>query len=316
LAEAEELGASIRPRTKAEILVPLGRGDGRDGWRIVVTDPLVRRATASSITAREVVVASGVLGTTELLLASRDRWRTLPGLSRMTGRSVRTNSEAFSAIAHPAGTDVSRGAAISSHFSLGGSTHVTNNRLPQSFNLMRLYLAPQVDATEPGARRRAALRALLRHPLQATTPARTRGWNRRTTVLTVMQSEENALELHYTRRRSGWALRSRRPAGTPPVPAYLPQAEAAGRAVAEVSGGTAYTTLLESVLGTAATAHILGGAIIADDASQGVVDSDHRVFGYQGLRVMDGSVVPSNLGVNPSLTITALAERAMQRWLG
>jgi cholesterol oxidase len=316
LAQAEAIGARIRPRSRAEILVPLGRRDGRDGWRIVMTDPLRRRAGASSITAREVVVASGVLGTNELLLASRDRWRTLPGLSSMAGRSVRTNSEAFSAIVHPAGTDISPGAAISSHFSLGVSTHVTNNRLPRSFNVMRLYLGGHVDATEPGARRAAALRGLLRHPLQASAPARTRDWHRRTTVLTVMQSEDNALELRYTRRGSGWALRSRRPAGTPPVPAYLPQAEAVGRAVAEVSGGTAYTTLLESLLGIGATAHILGGAIVADDATQGVVDSDHRVFGYEGLRVMDGSVVPSNLGVNPSLTITAMAERAMQRWLG
>jgi cholesterol oxidase len=95
----------------------------------------------------------------------------------------------------------------------------------------------------------------------------------------------------------------------------LPQADAAGRAVAEVSGGRAYSTMLESLLGMGATAHILGGAVMGPEPSTGVVDSEHRVFGYEGLRVMDGSVVPENVGVNPSWTITALAERAADKWL-
>jgi len=91
--------------------------------------------------------------------------------------------------------------------------------------------------------------------------------------------------------------------------------EAAGRAVAEASGGTAYSTLLESVLGMGATAHILGGAVLGATPDTAVVDSEHRVFGYDGLRVMDASVIPENIGVNPSWTITAMAERAAARWL-
>ncbi|MEI2716125.1 MAG: GMC family oxidoreductase [Candidatus Nanopelagicales bacterium] len=95
----------------------------------------------------------------------------------------------------------------------------------------------------------------------------------------------------------------------------MPQADAAGAAVARASGGRAYTTVLESLLGIGATAHILGGAVMAPTADTGVVDADHRVFGYDNLRIMDGSVVPENIGVNPSWTITALAERAAERWL-
>jgi cholesterol oxidase len=300
LPAAEALGVQIRPWTKAEILVPL-----RDGWRVVTRDPF--SGTVGSVEAREVVLAAGVLGTVELLLANRDRWRTLPGLSPMLGRRVRTNSEAFAAILHPPGTDVSHGATISSDFYPDPATHVTNNRFPASYGFMRFYLSPVVG----GNRRRETLKALVAHPLLSTANAWTRDWHKRVTILTVMQNADNEMALEYR----GGRLRSVVPAGVEPVPVSLPQADAAGRAVAEVSGGRAYTTLLESVLGMGATAHILGGAVLGPDAGSGVVDAEHRVFGYDGLRVMDGSVVPENIGVNPSWTITAMAERASSRWL-
>jgi cholesterol oxidase len=304
LAQAEELGARIQPLSKAEVLVPLN-----PGWRVVTRDPVTGQV--SSVEAKEVVLAAGVLGTVELLSACRDRWRTLPDLSPMLGRQVRTNSEAFSAILHPPGTDISQGATISGDFYPDPGTHVTNNRFPQSYGFMRWYLSPLVS----GNRRRQTLKAMLRHPGIATANARARDWHKRVTILTVMQKADNEMALELRKGLAGWRLRSRIPAGVDPVPVSLPQADAAGRAVAEVSGGRAYSTVLESLLGMGATAHILGGAVLGPDPSVGVVDPDHRVFGYEGLRVMDGSVVPENIGVNPSWTITALAERACARWL-
>ncbi len=336
LAQAEELGAQIRPQSRVEILVPLdvdgrpgvpGHGaheveagpgltvDGRNGWRIVVRDP-VGGGKPKTISAKEVVLAAGVLGTTELLLANRDRWHTLPLVSPALGQHVRTNSEAFAATLHPAGTDVTEGATISSHYYPDALTHVTNNRFPKSYSFMKWYLSPAVSEQEPRARRRATVAAMLRRPWSATANIRARDWHRRTTVLTVMQHADNELTLSYRRRPWGWSLGSAAADGGAPVPKHLPQADAAGGALAEVSGGSAFGTLLDSVAGIGATAHILGGAVVADDRESGVIDADHRVFGYYGLRVMDGSAVPSNIGVNPSLTITAMAERAMQRWLG
>lgn len=313
LAAAESLGAQVRERSRVEVLVPLGRGDGRDGWRVVLRDPLGgRRARPTSVTAAEVVLAGGVLGTTGLLLAARDRWRTLPGLSEQVGQQVRTNSEAFAAVLHPPGTDVMPGATISSDFYPDPITHVTNNRFPKSYTFMKWYLSPSVSGDH---RRRDTAGAWLRHPLRSSAALRARQWHHRTTVLTVMQHDDNQMALRYRRRPWGWSLESQRP-GAQAVPSYLPQADAAGRAVAEVSGGQAYTTLLEAVGGIGATAHILGGAVIGSGPHDGVVDAEQRVFGYAGLRVMDGSVVPSNIGVNPSLTITALAERACAAWLG
>lgn len=340
LARAEALGAVIRPRSRVEILMPLradgspARGDaapaaggtaagdtdaadGRHGWRIVLRDPLARsgRDSISSVTAREVVLAGGVLGTTALLLANRDRWRTLGKLSPALGRHVRTNSEAFAAILHPPGTDISQGATISSHYYPDSVTHVTNNRFPKSYTFMKWYLSPAVSAQGGGPRRRATLAGVVRNPWTATANMRARGWHRRVSILTVMQHADNELSLTYRRRPWGWSLASTQPAGGEHAPTHLPQADAAGRAMAQVSGGTAYGTFMDSLAGVGATAHILGGAVVGADPESAVLDTDHRVFGYRGLRVLDGSAVPSNIGVNPSLTITAMAERAMQRWL-
>jgi cholesterol oxidase len=132
-------------------------------------------------------------------------------------------------------------------------------------------------------------------------------------MLTVMQTEDNALDLHYRRRAGRWALTSRLPAGAVRPPSYLPAASAAGRAVAQASGGTAYGVWIDSLLGRAATAHVLGGAVVGVEPQHSVVSPEHEVHGYPGLYVVDGSAVPSNIGVNPSLTITAMAERAMAR---
>lgn len=313
LAEAEELGCRVLPTSKVEILVPMG-DNGSSGWKAVIRNPL-RPREISSIVAREVVIASGVLGTTELLLACRDRWRTMPELSSRLGDHVRTNSEAFAAILHPAGTDVSVGATISSDFYADPKTHVTNNRFPRSYTFMKWYLSPATDGDSLRSRRTATIKSILRHPGVASANIRARDWHRRTTVLTVMQHADNEMRLRLGRTLGSWRLRSELPAGTTGVPSHLPQADAAGAALAQVSGGRSYSTFLESLLGVGATAHILGGATIGPDPSSGVVDSDQRVFGYDNLRVMDGSVVPENIGVNPSWTITALAERAAQRWL-
>ena len=328
LRAAERLGVVIRPQSRAEILMPLtadgeavattaGTADGSHGWRVVIRDPLGRggRAGLTSLTCRDVVLAAGVLGTTELLAANRFRWGTLPELSDTLGTKVRTNSEAFAATLAPAGSDVSGGATISSHFYADARTHVTNNRFPKSYSFMKYYLSPAVSEQEPLARRRATLAAIARHPWRATENLRARDWHRRITVLTVMQHVDNEMTLVYRRRPWGWTLGSAAAADRSPIPSHLPQADAAGVAVAQASGGAAYGTLLDSVFGVGATAHILGGAVIGDSPEAGVIDTDHRVFGYPSLRVVDGAAVPANVGVNPSLTITAMAERAMSRWL-
>ncbi|MEZ5116396.1 MAG: GMC family oxidoreductase N-terminal domain-containing protein [Candidatus Nanopelagicales bacterium] len=319
LEQAEGLGAVVMPRSKATRVVPLDGG----GWRVDVVDPVRRNASAGSVTAREVYLAAGVLGTTELLLASRHRHRTLPWLSPATGQHVRTNSEAFVAVLQPdRSVDVTDGATISSDFWPDPATHVTNNRFPHSYGFMKWYLSPLVDGDTRRERLRRTVSGFLTSPGAATANQRARRWNERVTVLTVMQHDDNELALDYRRGPLGWRLASRLADGAAPVPTYLPQANAAGRAVAAASGGRAYGTLMDPLLGIGATAHILGGAVVAGRPEDGTVDTEHRVFAgpsgetYDGLYVVDGAAVPANVGVNPSLTITALAERALARHTG
>ena len=319
LARAERLGAHVLPERRVTHLSRLGGA----GYRVHARRSLPgRRASGTppsreSVTAQEVVLAAGVLGTVEVLLASRDRYRTLPSLPPAVGRRVRTNSEAFVAVLQPdAEVDVSVGPTISSDFWADATTHVTNNRLPPSYGYLRGVMGPLVDATGRRQRLTATVRAAARRPQDVVSALAARDWHRRVTVLTVMQSDDNAIELTYRRRAGLWALSSRLPRGQPPAPTHLPQANAAARAVADASGGRPYGPWLDSVLGRSATAHVLGGAVIGNDPVDSVIGADHQVHGHPGLYVVDGSAVPANIGVNPSLTITAMAERAMTRVAG
>ena len=306
LASAEAAGALVRPLTTVQRVDPLPDG----GYRVTTSPTL--GGTPSIELAKEVVIAAGVLGTVELLLACRDRYGSLPDLSPTLGRGVRTNSESFVAVVQPpGGPDLIDGPTISSDFWPDDVTHVTNNRFPDSYAFMRAFLSPLVTGDTPAQRRRALAGAYLREAPRLARILGSRGWNRRTTVLTVMQHIDSRLDLRYRRTATGWRLTSALPTEGRRAPTYIPQAVAAGRAVAQASGGRAYGTALESVLGVSTTAHILGGARIGDSASSGTISPQHEVFGYPGLFVVDGSAIPGNLGVNPSLTITALAERAM-----
>lgn len=275
-----------------------------------------RDRSLRSLQAPRVIVAAGVLGSLEILFASRDRYRSLPHLPRALGEHVRTNSEAIVAIRGPAGTDISHGTTISSHFHADAQTHITQNRFPRSYNFMRLYMGPLVDDARPLRRAGKVLGQLLRRPWHWLGHWRTADWYRRISVLTVMQQADNQLAFAYRRRwwrLGGYALDSRLSAGEA-SPTYLPQANRAARAFAQVSGGEALNVLPESLGNRAVTAHLLGGAVIAGSPEEGVVDARHQVFGHPGLYVIDGSSIPANVGVNPSLTIAALAERAISLW--
>ena len=309
LAPAEAGGARVLAEHRVSHLSPLPG----HGYRIHVRHSF-RPQQARTLTAREVVLAAGVLGTTQVLMASRDRYGTLPGLPTSLGRHVRTNSEAFVVILQPdSSVDVSHGPTISSEFWADATTHVTNNRVPPSYGYLRPFMSPLADSTHRAGRIREALAGAARTPVALGRAMAARDWHRRLTLLTVMQSEDNAIELTYRRRAGLWSLSSQLPRGARRAPTHLHQANTVARAVADASGGTPYGVWLDSVLGRSATAHILGGAVVGDDPRHSVLTTDHEVHGHPGLYVVDGAAVPANLGVNPSLTITAMAERAMAR---
>lgn len=305
---ARQLGVNVLPERQVTHLERLPGG----GYLVHQRHPWHSGVRYAPLRARRVILSAGALGTQEILFASRDRYRTLPTLPASLGEHVRTNSEAIvSILADDPAADVTRGATISTHFYPDSKTHITQNRFPASYSFMKFYMGPLVDGEQPLAR---ALKTLLRFvlsPLASTRSFRARNWYKRISVLTVMQQADNEIAFSYGRtlfRGFRHGLVSRVSKGGR-APSYLPQANAAARAFAEASGGTPLNTLMESVGNLSVTAHVLGGAVMAARPEDGVIDANHEVFGHPGLYVVDGAAIPANVGVNPSLTITALAER-------
>ena len=305
LALAEKYGVEIRAEHEVTAITPLIDG----GYELTVAHPW-KRGSRNHIRAKRVVLAGGVLGTVELLLRCRDELGTLPQLSPMVGAKVRTNSEALTAILQPPGDDLSRGTTISSHFYPDTDTHITQNRFIGGWH-MRFQVGPIVDGGKKGSRALRTLGQLALHPFAQLRAMFGKNFEQRLTVLTVMQHLDN--EIAFVWRRSPFrpwkkVLRSQ----AVPVrqaPGFLPVANQVTRAFAESSGGRPMNLLGETLGGLSVTAHILGGAVMGSSAADGVVDTSHEVFGYPGLYVADASVIPANVGVNPSLTITAFAER-------
>jgi cholesterol oxidase len=181
---------------------------------------------------------------------------------------------------------------------------------------MKFYMVPMVDDANPVRRALLTLWAYVRHPFNAFRVYFARNWHKRTTYLTVMQHADNEMRFSFGRtllRGFRFALKSELAKGGR-TPSFLPQANAAARAVAEVSNGIPQNMIVESLGNMSVTAHILGGAVMAGSPKHGVINIDHQVFGYPGLYVVDGAAIPANVGVNPSLTITALAERFAARF--
>lgn len=318
---AERLGAEVRPEAEATVLRPLPPAQP-DGARYEVR---YRRPTAglpgriSQVRARNVIVAAGVLGTLRLLFRCRDEARTLPALSQRLGDRVRTNSEALlGATSRDDRHDYSQGVAITSVIRVDAVTHVEPVRhpYPPASDLIRAISAPLInrDAGFAGRLARTVWYGL-RHPRDLITVRLSARWSRRSTILLVMQTEDNTLSLRpgrslFTAFRRG--LTSRLEFGQ----RIAPDPAASGditRRFARHTDGIPQASILETLFNIATTAHILGGVPMGRTSADGVVDSQCQVFNYPGLYVVDGSIVPANPGINPSLTIAALAEYAMSQ---
>ncbi|MFE7067424.1 GMC oxidoreductase [Microbacterium sp. ER1] len=318
LALAERRGAVIEPlRTVTEVR------ELPDGGFSVTT----RRSGAwfrrreQTVIAREVVLAAGTWGTQQLLHRMKASGA-LPRISDAVGRLTRTNSEALDgavAVRVPERVELARGVAITTSFHVDDRTHVENVRYGPGSNLMGALATVLVpgDRALPG--RLAALAGqVLRRPVQALRLASLRRWSERGIIALVMQTADNSLTLSLRRRLGRTRLTSAQGHGAP-NPSHLPEAHRAARAIAarlQREGGvpTAARGSWPEVFGIPLTAHFLGGAVISGAPEEGVVDEYQRVWGHPGLHVVDGAAVPANPGVNPSLTITALAEHALSHW--
>jgi cholesterol oxidase len=309
---AENLGVRIFSETRAVLV----RGAPEGGYRVET-----ERSTAwlhrpgPTFHGHRLVLAAGVLGTLSLLLQCREKG-TLTHLSPMLGHRVRTNSESLTgATAAGRGVDYSEGPAITSSIYPDAVTHIEPVRFPAGSDLIGLLVATRfIEQAPPLVRPLKWLWDHLRHPVASLKSWWPFGWAKRTIILLVMQTLDNSVRVHLKRRwwwPFGKALGSRREDRRQKPPACIPQAQAAAQALARHMNGTPQNALNEVLFNMATTAHILGGCIIGPDPDSGVIDARNEVYGHPGIYVVDGSVIPANLGVNPSLTITALAEHAM-----
>lgn len=307
---AEQLGVKIFPNTKVTSIRRLAAGS----YAVDTRASGVTGGARQTFNSAKLVLAGGVVGTLELLFKCRDDERSLPNISARLGDTVRTNSEALVAsLSNDPDIDLSVGTTISSDFYIGADTHITQNRIPPSQSFMRFYMGPLVDGAVPWKRALLTLWTILRSPRAASRAWRAKNWHRRATVLTVMQVIDNAIAMRW--KRLWWAPWKRGLVsiveGEERVPTYLEPANRAARALAENNNGTPLNIMGESLGNMALTAHILGGCKIGASPEEGVIDSEHRLFNYPDIYVTDASAIPANVGVNPSLTITAMAERCM-----
>ncbi|MCW2862409.1 MAG: glucose-methanol-choline oxidoreductase [Actinoallomurus sp.] len=305
---AEHAGARVLPMTTVTTVRP--RAEGGYAVEVRRTGRRSRRLRAT-LTADQVVFAAGTYGTQRLLHRMKTTGA-LPRLSDRLGVRTRTNSEAILGVERfgRKGDDHSRGVAITSSFHPDEQTHIEPTRYGPGSNAMGGLRSLLIDGGGRMPRWAKFLGQAATRPRDLVRLSNLRDWSRRTIVALVMQSRDNSITIVPS--SSGRGMRARRGHGEP-SPTWIPVAHRAVRMLAEEMGGMAGGTWLD-LFNIPTTAHFIGGCAIGSSPGEGVIDPYHRVYGHPGLHIVDGSAVSANLGVNPSLTITAQAERAMAFW--
>jgi len=310
---AEKRGARILPQQTVTDVRPIGAPDGGDGYIVSVTrtDTWAGRHR-QELRTKGVIFAAGTLGTNELL-ANCKRRGSLPKISPMLGKLVRTNSETILAVTLPDDRyKVWNTVSITGSIFPDADTHIEFGTFGRHSDVMGalfgLLTGPGNRLTRPFK----AFGALLRHPMWFLKKLWPFGWSKHTIFLGCMQTLDNAIAFRAVPRLLGRGVRLQtEPDPERPLPTYFPVAQKSAEWLAARLGGIPQSFLPEAVLNRPTTAHILGGAVIGASQDNGVVNQRHEVFGYRNMLVCDGSVIPANPGVNPSLTITAMAENAL-----
>jgi len=313
---AEKHGAQVFAETRVVNVLPLnGQEDGADGYEVWTESSIsFLRKNRRKFTCRGVVVAASALGTMDLLLRLKERG-SLPLLSDCLGNIVRTNAESLIGVRLPGTkTDLSKGVAIGSGIYIDDHTHIEATRYPAGSDAMG-FLATLLIGGRPGHNRIllwlwTLTVAFMRHPIRTWRCLHPLGFARESLILLCMQTLDGHIDMRLGRRwyfPFGKVLVSKGKR----IPTFIPQANEFARKTAESLGGTAMSMTTEILFDMPGTAHILGGCTMAESRDRGVVDHRNRAFGYKNFYVCDGSVLSANLGVNPSLTITAVTERAM-----
>lgn len=309
---AEKRGVEIMAEREVVDVTPLGAADGSEGYRVTTKRPGAWFAKErQTYTVRGVIFAAGALGTNELLTNCK-QGGSLPRVSDRLGELVRTNSESVLNVRLPEDLKTWNDVTASSCVHVDQNTQIEFLTYGRHADLLGLMYTVLVGKGNRLTRPLKWLANIALHPLQWLKTLWPVGWSRHMVTLLVMQTLDNGIAL---RPRKRWLSRGYRLVTEQnrdrPNPTYIGVANQAAEWLARRTGGIAQSNVLEALADIPTTAHVLGGAVIGADASKGVVDKHLRVFGYRNLLVCDGAAMPANPGVNPALTITALAEYAM-----
>jgi cholesterol oxidase len=301
---AQKLGAEIIAEKEVFDVIPLN-ADGSEGYEVKFQDSLKTFKSKSSVKTKSVIFAGGVLGTLGLLL--KLKLSSLPKLSDTLGLGIRTNSESLIGVTSFNDVNLSEGIAIGSIVNIDKSRHIEPVKYSEGSGFWRLFFAPMVQGSNIFIRIFRMLQDFITRPVANLKAFFIDDWSKRSIVLLYMESIDSTLK--FTRNIFG-GVSSKLAFGPAPT-AFNPKAQDLARKVEKIINGKAQVMSSETLLGIPTTAHILGGACMGTSPENGVIDKNNHVFNYKNMMICDGSMISANIGVNPSLSITAISERAM-----
>lgn len=302
---AQKSGAEIIAESEVVDVSPQNK-TGSNGYTIVYKDSLSYFPKKYQVSARNVIFAGGVLGTLKLLFKLKKS--SLPHISDTLGHGVRTNSESLIGVTTlDRKKSFSKGIAIGSLIEIDENRHIEPVSYSEGSGFWRLLMAPMVSGNSMMKRFFNMLIDLLTHPIKNIKTYFVDDWSKRTHILLYMESIESTLKM----KNFMWGMmKTSIDKGSAPT-SFNPVAQKLAHETEDIIGGKSMVMFSETLLGIPTTAHILGGACMGKNEKEGVIDAKNRVFNYENMWICDGSVISANIGVNPSLTITALTERAM-----
>lgn len=305
---AQKHGAKILAENEVMDVIPFSGNDGESGYEVSVKTSTRFMTKRQKFTAKGVIFSGGVMGTIKLLLKLKDE--SLPNLSDMLGKDIRSNNETLVSVSTlDKDKNFSKGVAIGSILDTDENSHLEICRYADGSNAWKLVHLPYVTGGNVFTRILKVCLAWVKSPVKYFKTYFVNSWAKSTVVLLFMQTLDSTLQ--FKRKRFG-GMGSSMSSGKKPTP-FIPESIELVKAYSKAVNGVATSFAMETLAGVPNTAHILGGAVMGADASQGVIDKDNKVFGYGNMYVIDGSMISANPGVNPSLSITAIAERAMDQ---
>lgn len=305
---AQKRGAQIIAEQEVYEVTPLDDKTGADGYEVSVKSSTRLFKKKQKFTTKGVIFSGGVMGSIQLLLKLKNK--SLPNLSSSLGDHIRTNNETLISVSKlDKNKDISKGLAIGSILQTDENSHLEVVRYSEGSSFWKLLHVPYSTAKNPISRLFHTLFSFIKTPLDYFKIYLFNNWSKSTVVLLFMQTIDSTLK--FKRNLFGWMVSSVS-FGKKPTP-FIPESIALTKSYSRITGGKETSFILESIAGIPSTAHILGGAVMAKDAQSGVIDMNNQVFGYQHMLIVDGSMISANPGVNPALSITAIAERAMDQ---